>query len=167
MHLYPCTGPAAWPVDSAPGQSGTTRPGARCRAVGLERGNTQRRGHPERAAGRNFVPQMLNYESVGGVNFKRLPLPLARKWWRAASSGPAQTPHLPGAQPQRTGRGAEIFTAEDAEQTRGPGGAKRPRTRWRLGCPGVPAKPTPAAPTCAQGPAPGAPAPPYALLTDV
>jgi len=32
-----------------------------------------------------FVPQMLNYESVGGVNFKKGCYP-GRRWWRAASS---------------------------------------------------------------------------------
>jgi hypothetical protein len=45
-----------------------------------------------------FVPQMLNYESLGGVNFKKAATP-ARKWWPAASSAArssaAPTSHTP------------------------------------------------------------------------
>ena len=66
-----------------------------------------------------FVPQMLNYESVGGVNFKKGCYPgqevVARSQFRGQLKRRTYLAHSPSA----LAVGAEIFTAEDAEQAVG------------------------------------------------
>jgi tRNA-modifying protein YgfZ len=63
-----------------------------------------------------FVPQMLNYESVGGVNFKKGCYPgqevVARSQYRGALKRRAQIFHLD----VQARVGQEIFHASDAEQ---------------------------------------------------
>jgi folate-binding protein YgfZ len=63
-----------------------------------------------------FVPQMLNYESVGGVNFKKGCYPgqevVARSQYRGALKRRAQIFHA--AEPMSVGQ--EVFHASDAEQ---------------------------------------------------
>ena len=63
-----------------------------------------------------FVPQMLNYESVGGVNFKKGCYPgqevVARSQFRGAIKRRTYLAHAPSA----LAPGAEIFAADDAEQ---------------------------------------------------
>lgn len=63
-----------------------------------------------------FVPQMLNYESVDGVNFKKGCYPgqeiVARSQFRGAIKRRAFLAHAPTA----LAAGNEIFTADDAEQ---------------------------------------------------
>ena len=63
-----------------------------------------------------FVPQMLNYESVGGVNFKKGCYPgqevVARSQYRGALKRRAQIFHA-GAEPKV---GQEVFHASDADQ---------------------------------------------------
>ena len=66
-----------------------------------------------------FVPQMLNYESVGGVNFKKGCYPgqevVARSQFRGQLKRRTYLAHSPSA----LAVGAEIFTTEDAEQAVG------------------------------------------------
>lgn len=66
-----------------------------------------------------FVPQMLNYESVGGVNFKKGCYPgqevVARSQFRGQLKRRTYLAHSPSA----LAVGAEIFTPEDAEQAVG------------------------------------------------
>ena len=63
-----------------------------------------------------FVPQMLNYESVGGVNFKKGCYPgqevVARSQYRGALKRRAQIFHAES----ELGVGQEVFHAADAEQ---------------------------------------------------
>ncbi|WP_354441057.1 CAF17-like 4Fe-4S cluster assembly/insertion protein YgfZ [Ottowia thiooxydans] len=63
-----------------------------------------------------FVPQMLNYESIGGVNFKKGCYPgqevVARSQFRGAIKRRAFVAHVNGA----AQAGQEIFTSADAEQ---------------------------------------------------
>ncbi|MGZ5180964.1 MAG: CAF17-like 4Fe-4S cluster assembly/insertion protein YgfZ, partial [Ramlibacter sp.] len=63
-----------------------------------------------------FVPQMLNYESVGGVNFKKGCYPgqevVARSQFRGTLKRRAFVVH--GEQPMRAGQ--EVFHAGDPEQ---------------------------------------------------
>ena len=63
-----------------------------------------------------FVPQMLNYESVGGVNFKKGCYPgqeiVARSQFRGTLKRRAYLAHI-GSQPSI---GQEVFSAIDAEQ---------------------------------------------------
>ena len=63
-----------------------------------------------------FVPQMLNYESVGGVNFKKGCYPgqevVARSQFRGTLKRRAYLAHAPSA----LAVGAEVFAPEDAEQ---------------------------------------------------
>ena len=63
-----------------------------------------------------FVPQMLNYESVGGVNFKKGCYPgqevVARSQFRGVLKRRAMLAH--GDQPMAAGQ--EIFQMADAEQ---------------------------------------------------
>ena len=94
-----------------------------------------------------FVPQMLNYESVGGVNFKKGCYPGQEVVARSQFRG------------QLTGRGGRNFHRRRCRTSRGPGGAKRPRTRWRLGRPGVPANPRQQRRPARRPSPPGAPAP--------
>src|SRR5574344_1803064 len=66
-----------------------------------------------------FVPQMRNYESVGGVHFKKGCYPgqevVARSQFRGQLKRRTYLAHSPSA----LAVGAEIFTAEDAEQAVG------------------------------------------------
>ena len=63
-----------------------------------------------------FVPQMLNYESVGGVNFKKGCYPgqeiVARSQFRGTLKRRAYVMHTDG----RPAVGQEVFSAMDAEQ---------------------------------------------------
>ena len=63
-----------------------------------------------------FVPQMLNYESVGGVNFKKGCYPgqevVARSQFRGAIKRRAYLAHAPA----ELTVGAEVFTATELEQ---------------------------------------------------
>jgi len=63
-----------------------------------------------------FVPQMLNYESVGGVNFKKGCYPgqevVARSQFRGTLKRRTYLAHAPSA----VAVGAEVFAAGDAEQ---------------------------------------------------
>jgi folate-binding protein YgfZ len=63
-----------------------------------------------------FVPQMLNYESIGGVNFKKGCYPgqevVARSQFRGTLKRRAYLVHSAGAMEP----GQSIFTPEDAEQ---------------------------------------------------
>ena len=63
-----------------------------------------------------FVPQMLNYESVGGVNFKKGCYPgqevVARSQFRGTLKRRAFIAHAAG----EVAVGAEIFAATDLEQ---------------------------------------------------
>lgn len=66
-----------------------------------------------------FVPQMLNYESVGGVNFKKGCYPgqevVARSQFRGTLKRRAFLVHASGA----VEAGQEVFAASDAEQATG------------------------------------------------
>jgi folate-binding protein YgfZ len=66
-----------------------------------------------------FVPQMLNYESVGGVNFKKGCYPgqevVARSQFRGTLKRRAFVAHAPGA----VAPGQEVFQGGDAEQPAG------------------------------------------------
>lgn len=63
-----------------------------------------------------FVPQMLNYESVGGVNFKKGCYPgqevVARSQFRGTLKRRTYVAHLGG----DVAAGAEVFAQDDAEQ---------------------------------------------------
>ncbi|WP_313070217.1 folate-binding protein [Melaminivora sp.] len=63
-----------------------------------------------------FVPQMLNYESVGGVNFKKGCYPgqevVARSQFRGAIKRRTFLAHAPAS----VAPGAEVFAQDDAEQ---------------------------------------------------
>ena len=114
-----------------------------------------------------FVPQMLNYESVGGVNFKKGCYPgqevVARSQFRGQLNRRTYLAHSPSA----LAVGAEIFTAEDAEQAVGlvVQSAPAPAGGWdALVCLQTHASSA----DLRAGPAPLALQPlPYALLTDV
>ena len=114
-----------------------------------------------------FVPQMLNYESVGGVNFKKGCYPgqevVARSQFRGQLKRRTYLAHSPSA----LAVGAEIFTAEDAEQAVGlvVQSAPAPAGGWdALVCLQTHASSA----ALRAGPAPLALQPlPYALLTDV
>lgn len=114
-----------------------------------------------------FVPQMLNYESVGGVNFKKGCYPgqevVARSQFRGQLKRRTYLAHSPSAMAV----GAEIFTAEDAEQAVGlvVQSAPAPAGGWdALVCLQTHASSA----DLRAGPAPLALQPlPYALLTDV
>ena len=114
-----------------------------------------------------FVPQMLNYESVGGVNFKKGCYPgqevVARSQFRGQLKRRTYLAHSPSA----LAVGAEIFTAEDAEQAVGlvVQSAPAPAGGWdALVCLQTHASSA----DLRAGPAPLALQPlPYALLTDV
>lgn len=79
-----------------------------------------------------FVPQMLNYESVGGVNFKKGCYPgqevVARSQYRGALKRRAQLFHADA----ELSVGQEIFHAADAEQPCGlvAAAAPHPRQGW-------------------------------------
>lgn len=66
-----------------------------------------------------FVPQMLNYESLGGVNFKKGCYPgqeiVARSQFRGTLKRRAYVAHAE----QALSVGQEVFTAEDLEQATG------------------------------------------------
>ena len=114
-----------------------------------------------------FVPQMLNYESVGGVNFKKGCYPgqevVARSQFRGQLKRRTYLAHSPSA----LALGAEIFTAEDAEQAVGlvVQSAPAPDGGWdALVCLQTHASSA----DLRAGPAPLALQPlPYALLTDL
>ena len=114
-----------------------------------------------------FVPQMLNYESVGGVNFKKGCYPgqevVARSQFRGQLKRRTYLAHSPSA----LAVGAEIFTAEDAEQAVGlvVQSAPAPAGGWdALVCLQTHASSA----DLRAGPAPLALQPlPYALLTDL
>ena len=114
-----------------------------------------------------FVPQMLNYESVGGVNFKKGCYPgqevVARSQFRGQLKRRTYLAHSPSA----LAVGAEIFTTEDAEQAVGlvVQSAPAPAGGWdALVCLQTHASSA----DLRAGPAPLALQPlPYALLTDV
>ena len=114
-----------------------------------------------------FVPQMLNYESVGGVNFKKGCYPgqevVARSQFRGQLKRRTYLAHSPSA----LAVAAEIFTAEDAEQAVGlvVQSAPAPAGGWdALVCLQTHASSA----DLRAGPAPLALQPlPYALLTDV
>ncbi|SFE68845.1 YgfZ/GcvT domain-containing protein [Paracidovorax wautersii] len=67
-----------------------------------------------------FVPQMLNYESVGGVNFKKGCYPgqevVARSQFRGTLKRRTYVAHLPGATADAAAAGTEVFAQADAEQ---------------------------------------------------
>lgn len=79
-----------------------------------------------------FVPQMLNYESVGGVNFKKGCYPgqevVARSQYRGALKRRAQLFHAES----ELSVGQEVFHAADAEQPCGlvAAAAPHPRQGW-------------------------------------
>ena len=79
-----------------------------------------------------FVPQMLNYESVGGVNFKKGCYPgqevVARSQFRGTLKRRAFIVHAAGP----LSAGAEVFAASDAEQATGTvvQAAPRPDGGW-------------------------------------
>ena len=114
-----------------------------------------------------FVPQMLNYESVGGVNFKKGCYPgqevVARSQFRGQLKRRTYLAHSPSA----LAVGAEIFTTEDADQAVGlvVQSAPAPAGGWdALVCLQTHASSA----DLRAGPAPLALQPlPYALLTDV
>ena len=114
-----------------------------------------------------FVPQMLNYESVGGVNFKKGCYPgqevVARSQFRGQLKRRTYLAHSPSA----LAVGAEIFTAEDADQAVGlvVQSASAPDGGWdALVCLQTHASSA----DLRAGPAPLALQPlPYELLTDV
>ena len=114
-----------------------------------------------------FVPQMLNYESVGGVNFKKGCYPgqevVARSQFRGQLKRRTYLAHSPSA----LAVGAEIFTTEDADQAVGlvVQSASAPDGGWdALVCLQTHASSA----DLRAGPAPLALQPlPYALLTDV
>ena len=66
-----------------------------------------------------FVPQMLNYESIGGVNFKKGCYPgqevVARSQFRGTLKRRAFIAHAPA----EVQAGSEVFAASDAEQAAG------------------------------------------------
>lgn len=66
-----------------------------------------------------FVPQMLNYESIGGVNFKKGCYPgqevVARSQFRGTLKRRTYLVHVPAAA-QALAAGTEVFAADDAEQ---------------------------------------------------
>jgi folate-binding protein YgfZ len=66
-----------------------------------------------------FVPQMLNYESIGGVNFKKGCYPgqevVARSQFRGTLKRRAFVAHVDGA----SAAGQDVFEAADAEQPAG------------------------------------------------
>lgn len=66
-----------------------------------------------------FVPQMLNYESVGGVNFKKGCYPgqeiVARSQFRGTLKRRAYIAHAP----QALAAGMEVFTPDELEQATG------------------------------------------------
>ena len=118
-----------------------------------------------------FVPQMLNYESVGGVNFKKGCYPgqevVARSQFRGTLKRRAYLAHSPG--PLQAGQ--EIFHESDASQPCGtvaqaaaaPGGGWEAIVSMQvaLSQDGALAAGGP------QGPAVWVQAPPYPLLADV
>lgn len=114
-----------------------------------------------------FVPQMLNYESVGGVNFKKGCYPgqevVARSQFRGQLKRRTYLAHSPS----ELAVAAEIFTPEDAEQAVGlvVQSAPAPAGGWdALVCLQTHASSA----DLRAGPAPLALQPlPYALLTDV
>ena len=114
-----------------------------------------------------FVPQMLNYESVGGVNFKKGCYPgqevVARSQFRGQLKRRTYLAHSPSA----LAVGAEIFTTEDADQAVGlvVQSASAPDGGWdALVCLQTHASSA----DLRAGPAPLALQPlPYALLTDL
>jgi tRNA-modifying protein YgfZ len=67
-----------------------------------------------------FVPQMLNYESVGGVNFKKGCYPgqevVARSQFRGTLKRRTYVAHLPEATAEAAAAGTEVFAQADAEQ---------------------------------------------------
>lgn len=67
-----------------------------------------------------FVPQMLNYESVGGVNFKKGCYPgqevVARSQFRGTLKRRTYLAHLPEATADAAAAGTEVFAQADAEQ---------------------------------------------------
>lgn len=67
-----------------------------------------------------FVPQMLNYESVGGVNFKKGCYPgqevVARSQFRGTLKRRTYVAHLPEATAEDAAAGTEVFAQADAEQ---------------------------------------------------
>lgn len=68
-----------------------------------------------------FVPQMLNYESVGGVNFKKGCYPgqevVARSQFRGTLKRRAFVAHIAGETPPAVGQ--DVFHTSDAEQPAG------------------------------------------------
>ena len=118
-----------------------------------------------------FVPQMLNYESVGGVNFKKGCYPgqevVARSQFRGTLKRRAYLAHSPGL----LQAGQEIFHESDASQPCGAvaQAAAAPAGGWdaivsmqvALAHDGALAAGTP------QGPVLSIEAPPYPLLADV
>lgn len=67
-----------------------------------------------------FVPQMLNYESVGGVNFKKGCYPgqevVARSQFRGTLKRRTYVAHLPEATAEAAAAGTEVFAQADTEQ---------------------------------------------------
>ncbi|MEN9781326.1 MAG: hypothetical protein RL014_2474 [Pseudomonadota bacterium] len=67
-----------------------------------------------------FVPQMLNYESVGGVHFQKGCYPgqevVARSQFRGTLKRRAYRVHIPAAASVALPAGTEVFDAADAEQ---------------------------------------------------
>lgn len=71
-----------------------------------------------------FVPQMLNYESIGGVNFQKGCYPgqevVARSQFRGTLKRRAFVAHIEeGANGDASGAGQAVFAADDAEQPAG------------------------------------------------
>jgi folate-binding protein YgfZ len=79
----------------------------------------ERRGHAIGTVVDAFVPQMLNYESLGGVNFKKGCYPgqevVARSQFRGTLKRRAYLVHAE----QALSVGQEVFSAEDLEQATG------------------------------------------------
>lgn len=118
VHLYPADGVprALWVAPS-----GTPVPQAAPMASGAWHWGEVRSGVATLSAPvvEAFVPQMLNYESVGGVNFKKGCYPgqevVARSQFRGTLKRRAYLVH--GPDPMQVGQ--EVFHASDAEQPAG------------------------------------------------
>ncbi|SFD96486.1 hypothetical protein SAMN04489710_11098 [Paracidovorax konjaci] len=115
IHLYPAAGqPRALLVQPA----GQPAPAGTPLAPGLWEWGEVQSGVPTLTAPlvELFVPQMLNYESVGGVNFKKGCYPgqevVARSQFRGTLKRRTYVAHAP----EPVDVGAEVFAASDAEQ---------------------------------------------------
>jgi hypothetical protein len=118
VQLYPAGARALWVALPA------ALPAARLSSgLAVERSG-QRHRHAWLPVQEQFVPQMLNYESVGGVNFKKAATP-ARKWWPQPVPRHAQAPRLHRTRRTAAGRGRRSVCRQRCRAARGHGGAVR------------------------------------------